>query len=94
MKATEIFKKQQTQLPDGQVLCCSKGGYRDDSFAYCISDDGKQFNVKVISAVLPRKYSVMHGPDASLRTVTTAILYNESKARVMNKQSLTANCGA
>lgn len=81
MTALQIFKSTGTMVPRGVRLLASKGGYRDDNFAYCICDDGTQYNIKVISAVNPREYSVPYGPQTTVETMETAILYNEWRAR-------------
>ena len=83
MTALQIFKSTNTMIPKGTRLLCSKGGYRDNEFAYCICDDGTQYNVKVISAVNPREYSVPYGPETTAHTLENAILYNEYVARVV-----------
>ena len=83
MTALQIFKTTGTMVPRGKRLLTSKGGYRDDDFAYCICDDGTQYNIKVISAVNPREYSVPYGPETSVHTLENAILYNEWRARVI-----------
>ena len=83
MTALQIFKTTGTMIPIGKRLLCSKGGYRDDDFAYCICDDGTKYNIKVISAVNPREYSVPYGPETTVTTLETAILYNEWRARVI-----------
>ena len=70
--------------PNGKTLKCSKGGYDfDDSFAYCICDDGEKYNIKVISRVNPREYSVEYSPETTVDTLEMAILYNEWRARVI-----------
>ena len=82
MTAKQMF---QNQFPAGKMLLCSKGQYDfgRNEFAYCICDDGTQYNVKVISAVNPREYSVPYGPETTVETMETAILYNEWRARVI-----------
>lgn len=81
MTALQIFKSTGTMVPCGVRLLTSKGGYKDNNFAYCICDDGTQYNIKVISAVNPREYSVPYGPQTTVETMETAILYNEWRAR-------------
>jgi hypothetical protein len=83
MTALQIFKSTGTMVPIGKRLLTSKGGYRDDDFAYCICDDGTQYNIKVISAVNPREYSVPYSPETTVTTLESAILYNEWRARVI-----------
>lgn len=83
MTARQVFKTKGVMAPIGKVLVFSKGGYRDDNFAYCICDDGKQYNIKVLSAVNPREYSVSYGPKTTIETLENAILYNEWHARVV-----------
>lgn len=80
MNARQMFKN---IAPEGKVLLCSKGGYDfgRDTFAYRISDDGKQYNITVLSEVNPRKYSVPYGEETTLETLETAIHYNEWQAR-------------
>lgn len=79
MTARQLFSG---KLPIGTMLVCSKGGYRSDDFAYCITDDGTKYNIVVLSKVNPRKYSVPHGPSTTTETLENAILYNEWHARV------------
>ena len=84
MTAREMFKGIK---PDGKILKCSKGGYRsDDSFAYCICDDGEKYSIKVLSKVNPREYSVEYGPETNVDTLENAILYNEWRARVISNR--------
>lgn len=85
MNAREMFKGIK---PNGKVLKCSKGGYDygDNTFAYCICDDGQQYNIKVLSKVLPREYSVEYKEDGNVETLENAILYNEWQARVMERK--------
>ena len=85
MTAREMFKGIK---PNGKVLKCSKGGYDfgRNTFAYCICDDGRKYNVKVLSEVLPREYSVEYGKDTSVCALENAILYNEWVSRVMEKR--------
>lgn len=83
MTARQIFKTHGAMAPIGEVLLFSKGGYKDDTFAYCICDDCTQYNIKVLSAVNPREYSVPYGPDTTVETIENAILYNEWHARVL-----------
>lgn len=87
ISAREMFRG---QVPNGKVLKCSKGkyDYGRNEFAYCICDDGTQYNVKVLSAVLPRTYSVPYGPETNVDTLENAILYNEWKARVIANRSV------
>lgn len=85
LKAQEIFKEKGIKI-DGKVLACSKGGYRDDTFAFCISETEETFNVIVISAVNPREYQVEKSN--ALQDIYTAILYNEWKARTIHKRSI------
>lgn len=82
MTAKQMFKD---RFPAGKVLLCSKGQYDfgRNEFAYCICDDGTKYNVKVMSAVNPREYSVPYGPETTVETLETAILYNEWRARVI-----------
>lgn len=80
MTARQMFRN---QTPAGTVLRCAKGCYRSDDFAYCICDDGNQYNIKVLSAVNPREYSVPYGPDTTVETLANAIFYNEWRARVI-----------
>ena len=80
MTAKEMFKGNE---PNGKVLKRSKGGYRDDTFAYCICDDGQKYNVKVLSEVNPREYSVGYGKETNTETLENAILYNEWQSRVI-----------
>ena len=84
MRAREIFKNNK---PIGKILKCSKGGYRDNAFAYCICDDGQKYNVKVLSKVYPKEYSVEYGEEISVDTLENAILYNEWQARVTESKS-------
>lgn len=81
MTAKEMFKNIK---PNGKVLKCSKGGYDfgKNTFAYCICDDGQKYNIKVLSELNPRKYSVEYAVDTNVDTLEMAILYNEWKARV------------
>lgn len=90
MTARQMFKG---NTPAGKILRCSKGGYDfgRNEFAYVITDDGKQYNVKVISAVNPREYSVPYGPETTVETLENAILYNEYVAR--NKHAMRAAKG-
>lgn len=88
MKALDIFKAHNKTV-NGKILSCSKGGYTDDTFAYCISDVGNAINVVVISDVNPREYSVEKPAGAIyLQDIITAILYNEWKARVIHNNSM------
>ena len=81
MTAREIFKNIK---PKGKILRCSKGGYRgEDTFAYCIYDDGEKYNIKVLSKFNPREYSVEYGDKTNVDTLENAILYNEWQARVI-----------
>ena len=91
MTALQIFKNTGTMIPRGVRLLCSKGGYRDNDFAYCICDDGTQYNIKVISAVNPREYSVPYGPETTALTLENAILYNEWRARVIASRTQNTN---
>ena len=85
MTAREMFKGIK---PNGKVLKCSKGGYDfgRNTFAYCICDDGQRYNVKILSEVLPREYSVEYGKDTSVDPLENAILYNEWASRVMKRK--------
>ena len=85
MTAREMFKEIK---PNEKILKCSKGGYDfgRNTFAYCICDDGQKYNVKVLSEVLPREYSVEYGKDTSVDTLENAIHYNEWRARVMERK--------
>ena len=82
MTARQMFKN---QMPEGKVLKCSKGGYDygPNTFAYCICDDGQKYNIKVLSDVLPREYSVDYGEKTDVTSLEMAILYNEWRARVI-----------
>ncbi len=82
MTARQMFKG---KMPVGKILKCSKGGYDygRNEFAYCIADDGAQYNIKVLSAVNPREYSVPYGSETTVETLETAIHYNEWRARVI-----------
>lgn len=86
MTAREMFKNIK---PNGQVLKCSKGGYdyNRNTFAYCICDDGQKYNIKVLSEVLPREYSVDYGKERNVETLENAILYNEWRARVVSSRT-------
>ena len=81
MTARQMFKGIR---PEGKVLKCSKGRYDYglNTFAYCICDDGKKYNIKVLSDVLPREYSVDYGEGTDATSLEMAILYNEWRARV------------
>ena len=81
MTARKMFKDNK---PKGKVLKCSKGGYDygKSTFAYCICDDGQKYNIRVLSNVNPREYSVEYNKETNVRTLENAILYNEWKARV------------
>lgn len=81
MTAREMFKENK---PEGKVLKCSKGGYdyARNTFAYCICDDGQKYNIKVLSEVHPKEYSVGYGEETNVDTLENAILYNEWRARV------------
>ena len=88
MTAREMFKGIK---PNGKVLMCSKGGYDygRNTFAYCICDDGQRYNIKVLSELNPKEYSVEYGKDTSVDTLENAILYNEWRARVIaNKKEI------
>lgn len=80
MTAREMFKG---ITPNGKVLKCSKGGYDYglNTFAYRICDDGERYNIKVLSDVLPREYSVEYSKKISVDSLENAILYNEWRAR-------------
>lgn len=82
MTARQMLKG---KYPSGKILLCSKGRYDfgRDEFAYCICDDGTQYNIKVLSAVHPREYSVPYGAEITVKTLEMAILYNEWRARVI-----------
>ena len=82
MTAREMFKEDK---PNGKVLKCSKGGYdyARNTFAYCICDDGQRYNIKVLSEVHPREYSVDYNKETNVDTLEMAILYNEWRARVI-----------
>lgn len=90
MTAKQMFNN--TTIPVGKVVLCSKGrsDYGRDEFAYCVCDDGTQYNIKVISAVNPREYSVPYGPDVTVKTLENAILYNEWRARIIAKKGVNA----
>lgn len=81
MTARQMFKGIR---PEGKVLKCSKGRYDYglNTFAYCICDDGQKYNIKVLSDVLPREYSVDYGEKTDVTSLEMAILYNEWRARV------------
>lgn len=79
MNAREMFKGIE---PKGKVIICLKGGYRDD-FAYCICDDGSKYNIKVLSQVNPREYSVEYGSGITVQNLENAILDNEYQARIL-----------
>lgn len=85
MTAKEMFKGIK---PDGKILKCSKGGYDfgRNTFAYCICDDGKRYNVKVLSEIHPKEYSVEYGNDINVDSLENAILYNEWRARVITSK--------
>jgi hypothetical protein len=82
MTAREMFKENK---PKGKILKCSKGGYDygRNTFAYCICDDGQRYNIKVLSEVHPKEYSVDHNEEVNADTLENAILYNEWRARVV-----------
>lgn len=82
MTAKQMFNN---HFPAGTILKCSKGQYDfgRNEFAYCICDDGAKYNVKVMSAVNPREYSVPYGSETTVETMETAILYNEWRARII-----------
>jgi hypothetical protein len=82
MKAREIFKG---NYPKGKICKCSKGGYDYgmNTFAYCICDDGQKYNIKVLSDIHPREYSVDYDEETNVDTLELAILYNEWRARVV-----------
>jgi hypothetical protein len=82
MTAREMFKENK---PKGKILKCSKGRYDNarNTFAYCICDDGQKYNIKVLSDVHPREYSVDYGEKTNVDTLENAILYNEWRARVI-----------
>ena len=81
MTAREMLKGKK---PKGKILKCSKGGYRDNTFAYYICDDGEKYNIVVLSKVNPREYSVNYNEKTNVETLETAILYNEWKARTID----------
>ena len=87
MTAREMFRN---QFPQGRVLLCSKGryDYGRNTFAYCICRDGNHYNIKVLSEVNPREYSVPWNPTTTPTTLETAILYNEWRARVMASKEI------
>lgn len=87
MTARQIFKEKGVTPPIGKVKVFSKGGYRDNHLAYCICDDGTKFNIKVLSAVNPREYSVAYGENVTVTSLEIAILYNEWTARVRASMS-------
>lgn len=88
MKAVDIFKAKNIKV-EGKVLCCSKGGYKDNTFAYCISETGSAINVVVISDVNPREYQLEKpATEIKLQEIITAILYNEWKARTIHKKTM------
>ena len=86
MTARQIFKANGIMAPRGVIVRFSKGGYKDDSFAYCIAVCSDQYNVTVISAVNPREYSVPNGFDTTVETIENAILYNEWQARTLHNK--------
>lgn len=90
MTAREMFK---SNKPDGKILRCSKGGYDygQNTFAYCICDDGQKYNVKVLSNVNPREYSVEYSEETNTHTLENAILYNEWRARVIKNMRVNNN---
>ena len=88
MTARQIFKTNGIMAPIGKPVLFSKGGYKDDTFAYCIAICGEQYNVKVISAVNPREYSVPNGFDTTVETIENAILYNEWQARTLHNKGV------
>ena len=90
MTARQMFKGNR---PDGKVLKCSKGGYDYglNTFAYCICDDGQKYNVKVLSDVNPREYSVDYGEKTDVTSLEMAILYNEWRARVIASKNRQKN---
>lgn len=85
MTAREMFKNAR---PYGKILKCSKGryDYGKNTFAYCICDDGRQYNIKVLSEFNPREYSVQYKEDTNVATLENAILYNEWRARVLTSR--------
>ena len=91
MTARKMFKNNK---PNGKILKCSKGGYdyKGCKFAYCICDDGQKYNIKILSEVLPREYSVNYGPDVTIDSLENAILYNEWKARVIKENAIKDGC--
>lgn len=84
MNAREMFKGIK---PKGKIIRCSKGGYdvQRNTFAYCICDDGEKYNIKVLSEVHPREYSIEYGKQATLENMETAIHYNEWYARNLKR---------
>ena len=88
LKAADILKSKNIEIK-GKVLVCNKGGYRDDTFAYCISETEDMLNVIVISDVNPREYQVEKGTSENLvQEIINAILYNEWKARTIHKKPI------
>jgi hypothetical protein len=87
MTAREMFKDNK---PKGKILKCSKGGYDygRNVFAYCICDDGQKYNIRVLSEVHPKEYSVNYSEETNVTTLENAILYNEYRARVIANRSL------
>ena len=84
MNAREMFKGIK---PKGKIVKCSKGGYDygRNTFAYCICDDGEKFNIKVLSEVNPREYSVEYGEETTLVTMESEIHYKEWYARNLER---------
>lgn len=83
MTAREMFKGNRAP---GKVLECSKGGYRDDTFAYRVCGGERCYIVDVISKFNPRsRYTVelvrKDGTAVKLEDVTSAILYSEYVGR-------------
>lgn len=80
MTALQIFREKNIKFK-GTVLLCSKGGYKGDNFAYCISETEDAIHVVVISDVNPREYQMAKPEKLYVRDIETAILYAEWKAR-------------
>lgn len=80
MTALQIFREKNIKFK-GTVLLCSKGGYKGDNFAYCISETEDAIHVIVISDVNPREYQMAKPEKLYIRDIETAILYGEWKAR-------------
>ena len=87
MTALQIFRAKNIQFK-GTVLLCSKGGYRGDNFAYCISETENAIHVIVISDVNPREYDMEKPEKLYIRDIESAILYGEWKARTYHANKI------